>query len=202
MRKDIFKMAENQYVNKVALSDGTTLIDLTSDTVTAADVAEGVTAHDMTGAPIVGTNTYDSDTSEDTAVIGEVLSGKTFHARGAGLTGTMANNGAVAGLISALSPYAVPVGYHDGTGTVSIDPVEAAKIIPGNIKEGVTVLGVVGAHSGAESVTSRTATATPSWVQQVVLPGQGYDYLSQVTVAPIPLTETDNSAGGKTVTIG
>jgi hypothetical protein len=30
----------------------------------------------------------------------------------------------------------------------------------------------------------------------------GYTHLSQVTVAAIPVSITDNSAGGKTVTIG
>lgn len=60
----------NQYVNKVVYG-GNTLIDLTADTITAADLASGVTAHDKSGAPITGTNTYDSDTSDDTAVASE-----------------------------------------------------------------------------------------------------------------------------------
>ena len=42
-------------VNKVALSNGTVLIDLTSDTVTAGSVLAGVTAHDKSGAKITGT---------------------------------------------------------------------------------------------------------------------------------------------------
>ena len=47
-------MATNPYNNKVQLADGTVLIDLTSDTVTAADILSGVTAHDATGASITG----------------------------------------------------------------------------------------------------------------------------------------------------
>lgn len=42
-------------VNKVALANGTTLIDLTSDTVNAESVLAGVTAHDKSGAKITGT---------------------------------------------------------------------------------------------------------------------------------------------------
>ena len=42
-------------VNKVALANGTVLIDLTSDTVTAGSVLSGVTAHDKSGAKITGT---------------------------------------------------------------------------------------------------------------------------------------------------
>lgn len=41
-------------VNKVVINDEVQL-DLTSDTVTAATLLQGVTAHDATGAPIVGT---------------------------------------------------------------------------------------------------------------------------------------------------
>ena len=46
----------NQYKNKVVV-DGTTLIDLTADTVTAADVAQGKTFHLPSGAPATGTAT-------------------------------------------------------------------------------------------------------------------------------------------------
>ena len=42
-------------VNKVAFANGTVLIDLTSDTVTASSVLAGVTAHDKSGAKITGT---------------------------------------------------------------------------------------------------------------------------------------------------
>lgn len=42
-------------VNKVALANGTVLIDLTSDTVKAESILAGVTAHDKSGAKITGT---------------------------------------------------------------------------------------------------------------------------------------------------
>lgn len=45
----------NTNVNKVALKDGTVLIDLTGDTVTAASVLAGITAHNKSGAKITGT---------------------------------------------------------------------------------------------------------------------------------------------------
>ena len=35
-----------------------------------------------------------------------------------------------------------------------------------------------------------------------IMPDEEYNCLSQVTVKAIPYVETDNSAGGKTVTIG
>ena len=193
----------NEYVSKVVLSNGTTLIDLTGDTVTAADVLSGVTTHGKDGAPITGTCTYDSDTSEDTAAVGEILSGKTAHARGAFLTGTMTNNGAVTGTISTVSgQYTVPQGYHDGSGKVSIASAEQAKLIATNIRQGVTILGVQGTMSGSEGVNAQSKSATPTWSQQTVTPDTGYTHLSQVTVAAIPIAYSDNSAGGQTVTIG
>lgn len=192
----------NEYVSKVVLSNGTTLIDLTGDTITAADLLEGTTAHGKDGAPITGTCTYDSDTSEDTAAVGEILSGKTAHARGALLTGTMTNNGAVTGTISTKAgTYTIPQGYHDGSGSVSIDSAEQAKILAENIKSGVEILGVTGSYSGA-SITAQSKSSTPSWSQQTIQPDSGYDYLSAVTVAAIPIAYADNSAGGQTVTIG
>ena len=191
-----------EYNSKVVLSNGTVLIDLTNDTVEASKLASGYTAHGADGAPITGTSTLDADTSADTATAPEILSGKTAHARGQALTGSMANNGAVSGTISNLStPYTVPAGYHDGSGTVEVASTEAAKIIPGNIKEGVEVLGVTGTYTG-EGVTAQTKSATPSFSQQSIIPDSEYDYLSEVTVAAIPVDYTENAAGGYTVTIG
>ena len=48
-------MANNPYVNQVKLADGTVLIDISSDTVTASDVSVGVTFHLNDGAAGVGT---------------------------------------------------------------------------------------------------------------------------------------------------
>ena len=98
----------------------------------------------------------------------------------------------------------IPAGYHDGSGSVTIDPIERAKIVANNIREGVKILGVTGTMSGDEDVQAQTKTVTPSKTAQTVLPdtAQGYNYLSQVTVEAIPYTETPNSAGGITVTIG
>lgn len=190
-------MANNQYVNKV-IYGGQTLIDLTPDTVTAADVLKNVTFHLPSGASGVGSCEYDVDSSDCTAVVAEVLYGETFAKGGTVLTGTMPNRGAISASISSLSPYTVPNGYHDGSGTVSVD---STNISSGNIKSGVTILGVEGTYTG-ESITTQTKTVTPTSSQQVITADQGYDYLAQVTVNAIPYTETDNAAGGKTVTIG
>lgn len=192
----------NEYVNKVVLSSGETLIDLSGDTADAAHVLKGSTFHDKSGAPKTGTCTYDSDTSDDTVAAAEILVGKTAHARGVKITGTMPNNGAVSGSIATKDgQYTIPQGFHDGSGKVGIASAEKAKLIPGNIKSGVQVLGVTGSYGG-ESINAQTKSVTPSFTQQVVQPDDGYDYLSTVTVAAIPVAYADNAAGGRTVTIG
>lgn len=182
---------------------GNVLMDLTADTVTKEKVLKGYTAHGADGEPIVGTCEFDANTQDATATEAEILAGKTAYNKGNKITGAMKNNGAVSGKISTKEgKYTVPQGYHDGSGTVQIDSTEQAKIIASNIRQGVTILGVAGSMSGSEGVKAQSKTATPSTSEQVILPDTGYTHLAQVTVAPIPYVESDNSAGGKTVTIG
>jgi hypothetical protein len=196
-------MAEKN-ISKVVYG-GKTLIDLTADTVTADKILSTYTAHDKSGAPIVGTCTFNADTSDATAAGAEILAGKTAYVNGVKITGEMKNNGAVSGVISKKADsYTVPIGYHDGAGRVAISTTEQAKIIATNIRAGVSILGVTGTMSGTESVKVQAKTVTPTTTQQTVLPdsSQGFNYLSQVTVNPIPYNESDNAQGGKTVTIG
>lgn len=193
-------MAE-KYINKVIYGNKT-LIDLTGDTVEPSKVLSGVTAHDKSGSPITGTCAFDVNSTDGTAAVAEILAGKTAYARGTKLTGTMPNNGSVTGEISSLDgDFTIPMGFHDGSGKVTIADTEAAKIIEGNIKAGVEILGVTGTYGG-EEISAQSESVTPRTTAQTVQPDTGYDYLSAVTVAAIPYTESDNSAGGKTVTIG
>ena len=183
-------------INKV-IYNGEALIDLTADTVTADNLLKDVTAHDKSGSAIVGACPFDVDSSDATAAVGELLEGKTAYARGTKITGAMKDNAAVAGVIATKEQeYTVPQGYHDGSGKVSIDANEQAKLIPGNIREGVTVLGVEGTMSGSEDSKPQAKSVIPSAEEQVVLPDEEYNCLSQVTVA------AENAAGGTTVTIG
>lgn len=189
--------------NKI-IYGGQTLIDLTSDTVTADKVLSAYTFHKADGTIGTGTCTYDVDSSDVTAAVAEVLTSKTFAKGGQILTGTMPNRGSVTGTISTKAQeYTIPQGYHDGSGKVAISSTEQAKIVAANIREGVEILGVTGTMSGEEGVKAQSKTATPSTSQQVITPDTPtYNYLSQVTVAAIPYTETENAAGGLTVTIG
>lgn len=188
-------------INKVVYGDQV-LIDLTGDTVTPDKILAGFTAHDKSGEAITGSCGYDVNSQDATAAVAEILAGKTAYARGQKLTGTMPNNGSVGGEIGTKDgQYSIPQGYHDGGGKVGIAATEQSKLIPGNIKAGVTVLGVTGTYGG-EAIKAQSKSVTPSTSQQTVQPDAGYDYLASVTVSAIPYSEAQNSAGGTTVTIG
>ena len=195
-------MPTNSYNSKV-IFNGDVLMDLTGDTVTADKLLKGITAHGKDGAPITGTCDWDAATGDATAAAAEILTGKTAYVKGKKVTGTMPNRGAVAGKISTKAgAYTVPQGYHDGSGKVTIDSTEQAKLIPTNIREGVTVLGVEGTMSGSEDMKPQSKSVTPKASAQTVLPDEDYNCLSQVEVAAIPYAVSDNTSGGKTVTIG
>lgn len=192
----------NSYINKVIVGTEVKL-DLTGDDVTADKLLSGIKAHDKSGAPITGTCPYDADTDDATAVAAEIVKGKTAYSKGSKITGTMPSIGAQTIEITAKTDAkAISMGFHDGSGKAQISATEQAKIIPNNIREGVSILGVTGTMSGSESMKAQSKTVTPAFSAQEITPDTGYNALSSVTVNAIPVTETDNSYGGKTLTIG
>lgn len=188
--------------NKIVYG-GKTLIDLTADTVEASKLLSGYTAHDKSGAIITGSCDFDVNSQDATASLGEVLATKTFYARGQKYTGTMPNNGKVTGTISNLTTtFPIAQGYHDGSGSVGIASTEIAKIKAENIREGVTILGVLGTMSGNESEKPQTLDKIiPSTVEQSFTPDEGFTCFAPFVVGAIPYVESANAAGGITVTI-
>ena len=146
---------------------GETLIDLTGDTVEAAKLLKGVTAHDKKGEKI---------------------------------TGTMPNRGAAAGEIASKDgEYTIELGYHDGSGKVGIAAAEKQKLVAGNIKKDVTILGVKGTYGG-ESVNDTpnyVLTAADALAQKLV----GHVAADNIVFAVMAdahlgyYTDTDNAAG-------
>lgn len=189
-------------INKV-IYGGNTLIDITDTTALADKVLAPYYFYGRDGVKTQGTCTFNADTSDATATASDILSGASAYVNGNKINGAMVNNGAVSGVISdADQVYTVPVGFHDGSGTVQISATEVAKLKNhDNIKAGVTILGELGTYSGEAVSVETNKNATPATTSQVITPSSGYDYLAQVTVAAIPYTETSNTYG-TTVTIG
>lgn len=192
-------------VNKVVYG-GETLIDISKDTVTKEKLLAGFTAHDQDGNPITGECNFDAYTGDATAMADEILDGETAYRNGVKLVGTMPNIGAQdIAITDKNTPVTISKGSHDGSGKASIADTEKEKLIPENIRQGVTILGVEGEMSGTEEVNAQAVTVTPKVTAQTIMPDTagGYNYISQVEVAPISKVESKtDGTNGTTVTIG
>lgn len=192
-------------VNKVVFG-GETLIDISKDTVTKDKLLTGFTAHDQDGNPITGECNYDAYTGDATATADEILAGESAYRNGVKVIGTMPNIGQQTAVITDKNtPVQINKGSHDGSGTATIDETEKGKLVPENIRQGVTILGVEGEMSGTEEVNAQAVTVTPKVTAQTIMPDTagGYNYISQVEVAAISKTESiTDGTNGTTVTIG
>lgn len=193
----------NQYNSKITLANGEVLIDLTGDDVKPEHVDKGIKFHDKSGAPKTGTNTKTVDASEVTTEAAEVLAGRPFGKGSAIEIGTMPDNSDKDIIVSSKNGTKIPRGFFDGASVAKLSDEDLQKLIPSNIKDGVSLFGgeLVGDY-GADDISSQSKEVTPTFADQQISPDSGYTFLSGVLVKAIPITRTDNSAGGVTVTIG
>lgn len=135
-----------------------------------------------------GTNFFIKASAEGNAAAGDVLAGKTFSSDADnGITGTMPNRGAVSQSLPINGTYAIPAGYHNGSGKVtqSITTKAAATITPGtsdqtiaagqylsgaqtvkgdsnlvtgNIKAGTSIFGISGKSSVVDTADATAGT--------------------------------------------
>ena len=192
------------YVSKVVYGN-TTIMDISDDTVNASALLSGYTAHGADGAPITGVWTFDADTKDATALVGEILYGKTSYKNGSKLVGTMTNVCKQTDyLTNASTPVSISQGYHDGSGTVALGTADLTALVSDNIRQGVTILGITGTMSGSEDVKATSTTVTPYTTSKTYLPNQfgDYNYFSQMIVDAIATSTAVNGGGGVTMTIG
>lgn len=135
------------------------------------------------------------------ALPADILLSKTAYVDGEEIVGTMPNIGAISELISAVAQeIALPEGYHDGTGTVEIDPTEVAKIIAENIKSGVTILGQAGSlqpgvdTSDADAVAGNILNGKIGYVKGAKVTGS-IPIQAAKTVTPATSAQTAVSSG-------
>lgn len=122
---------------------------------TVAGDSNLITGNIKAGATVFGVAGKSSvvDTADGTTTADKILNTYTGYVNGAKVTGTMANNGAVT-ITPGATAKPIPIGYHNGSGTVATD----VNLVTGNIKAGATIFGVTGKSSVVET-SSANATA-------------------------------------------
>lgn len=130
------------------------------------------------------------ETSDATAAAGDVLTGKTAYGSGGAVNGSMANNGSTSGTISSKTgTVTIPAGYTSG-GTVSISSTEQAKIIAGNIKSGVTILG----QAGSSMVVDTTLASGAAGASNIISGYSAFVNGAKVTGTATVPTVAQNSS--------
>lgn len=182
--------------------DNQVLIDLSvNNTVKAEYLKQGEKAYGTDGTTITGTCDYDANTQSGNASASEILYGRKAWVKGSEVEGTMPNNQTTNLEISTLNQkQSIPSGYHNGGGKAYIADEAKATIIADNIKNGVTILGVVGTYSGGGTVNPQpNKTVTPDANGFEVTADAGYDYLAKVTIEAIPYVEEVDATTGATI---
>lgn len=167
-----FTTLENEMTNvKKSVADGKGLV---ATAISAKGIATTETDTFATMAGNVDKIiTLGQGTGDGTAIANQILSGLVAYAKGKRLIGTMADNGAVSKSLAINGTYTIPAGYHNGLGKVTqsittkaaqtYTPTTAnqtigagqylsgaqtiagsGNLVPGNIKQGVNLFGVVG----------------------------------------------------------
>ena len=156
-----------------------------------------------------------ADTTGDTAVAANILDGVTAHSDNDGtavaVTGTMPNNGAVSKKLDATAnnqSYTVPLGYHNGSGNVSITletktatPTKSSQDITptsGKVLSKVTVAAIPAAY---QDVTNVDAAAADVLAGKTIVAANGTEVTGTMPDNAAATTTLDASTGNQSYTI-
>ena len=90
-----------------------------------------------------------------------------------------------------------------GGGTAYFPDTSGDTVTAAKLKQGETAHDANGDPiTGTYQPSSQTKSVTPTFSSQTISPDSGTEFLLAVTVGAIPVTYTQNAAGGTTVTIG
>lgn len=143
----------------------------------SAKVIEGNIKDGVTLLGVLGTLKGGLDTSGFTAEAADVLSGKTFGSNAEiEETGSMIDNADNDVEVTDVDGTLIPAGYYNGAGSAVLSAAEAAKVVSGNIKSGVTILGVDGDSnvvdtSSGDAAADEIKTGKKAWVDGAELTG-------------------------------
>lgn len=134
------------YVGSGVTRQGAKTVTPTKSSQTA--VASGVYTTGAISVGAIPSNYVDVSGSTNVSA-GNLLTGtKAYNSSGTLVTGNMANNGANNVTISSKSGATIPSGYYNGSGKAVIDSTSSTNLVEGNIKKGISILGITGTFEG------------------------------------------------------
>lgn len=128
------------------------------------------------------------DTSDADALAQDILINKTAYVNNIKITGTMLNQGELT-IIPSISEQQKEAGYYSNILIKAVTNEIDSNIVAENIKQGITILDIVG---NVIELKGQTKTITPTTEEQIIEPEEDYNALTQITIEGVTNTIDSN----------